>query len=73
MIRKLSVILLGCAMVIGALTFAALRDNPGRPVIGELRHTFNQGVALRYYISGPADAGAVHGELSFQTRNQEVR
>jgi pimeloyl-ACP methyl ester carboxylesterase len=51
--------LIGCTIIIAALGFVALRDNPARPVIGEPREADNHGVILRYYVSGPDDREVV--------------
>jgi pimeloyl-ACP methyl ester carboxylesterase len=59
LIKKCVLALIGCTIVIGVFGFAALRDNPARPVIGEPRNTDNHGVILRYYISGPDDREVV--------------
>lgn len=59
MIKKSAIVLLGSVFVTGILFFVVLLDNPARPVIGKLQHTDNQGVTIRYYVSGPQDAEVV--------------
>ena len=51
--------LLGSAIFIIISSVVIFRDNPARPVIGEPHDANNQGINVRYYISGPDDAEVV--------------
>ncbi len=59
MIKKFALVILGTAIIISILSAVILLDNPARPVVGQPLLAVNQGIYVRYYISGPDNAEVV--------------
>ena len=59
MIKKFALVILGTAIFIGISSAVILLDNPARPVVGQPLLADNQGIDVRYYISGPDNAEVV--------------
>ncbi len=59
MIKKFALVMVGTAIIISILFAVVLLDNPARPVAGQPLLAVNQGVDVRYYISGPDNAEVV--------------
>ncbi len=59
MIKKFALVILGSAIIFSLLSAVILLDNPARPVVGQPLLAVNQGIDVRYYISGPDNAEVV--------------